>query len=1343
KSKVWLEANAIESDREQLCNNRKRVETRRIQKDQAREAREARERFKREHGLEDTEDQERGGERDRGVTLGQGVIVEEVSVGSEDDATIYAPAPLDFALEERGREGGIGGERRKPRSLAVSVSTSPTGEQQSTSLVPIGDTATLGYAQSNALGAVNRALVGDGAGPDVGIFFSGSITVPSLSRPRTAHPNRLLSAGVEGSGMLSSKPSPVPFVTPAPSPLARRNRQREGEGERERERERDSLSRSEDTPPLTPTLMSHSASAQSVHSVVGTQTQNMAQEKMMLSAIHKMYNINASRNRRVHLLMLYLLERCLLSEGKPRSDIQHILTFLADLRVGQLFDRDAVHNTELNSRKVLSDSMQREFGALLDMYAAETQSLEGGPASATARRDYDKPDWGKGERKEDSADERHMIERVVRAFFSERRQGSQAPQNSGSRYSKDFTEIRMLGEGGFGKVVAAHHIIERRDYAIKMVPIKHDKWELTKEETQLRMSREVAALSLIHSPYVVRYYACWIEDQKIVIDDDEDGVSRLGDTRNTAVYSVNDLNELPDVDSLGRPYGGTARGDSMLMCDSMGMDSHPFRNAGIGRGARPKVLGPMGAGRERDLTRERAQMRERGRDRERPFAPFDSDSESESDDYSAPRPLAPFRPIGHQLGYSVDSDGEKDNENLGWTDASESEGLDDTCTPSGACTPSLMDEGFGDSALGLPFAGALPLGTDETEWQDMARGSDDSEGGEMVFANDLNEPYEPSPVDLDRDTTDESEYTLGEGKEKSTTMLYIQMELCDPHTLRDAIDKRTLGQEPHERWRICRQMAEGLADIHSAKMIHRDLKPENIFLTSIGHNVKIGDLGLSRAITDEGLALPEDRSTADTPQTHVSESPMLRGLDRLDRMASPGVSPMGKASPAADKAQKKKANLTTGVGTVAYMAPELQGGTNTGTYDGKVDIYALGIIFLEVWYMFSTYMHRVNVLENLRISHTLPEEFENNCPSQAYLIKWCTHEDPKKRPTITELLMDTHLPLIDVEVVQTATRAVESPFCPPELKRGMVSAVFRSCLGDEKDEETELQEQAIDMCPTVSHHGDDMDSPDTHMGQRTTEEETCFYQMDVVAHTRRHMELAGAVPHPLPTHVCHMQEHLRSVPLLLENGSLVHAPLNPAVLCAARMNDTHVSHRAVPLTRYSITEMCSANREMLASLDVYRPIHRWYSATSPSSCDSPSDTGSMSPAAVSAGILSVSEAIASCYDIVRSLPMLVPQNARMVLSLWHPMLPMWLLEAADVRVSDAASVESLECGLSKAVVQRSLECASCHYIKPTILSTLYGGRTVQMCLDDLDRHFTRRDNQPLFGPELSAFMDTI
>ena len=53
-------------------------------------------------------------------------------------------------------------------------------------------------------------------------------------------------------------------------------------------------------------------------------------------------------------------------------------------------------------------------------------------------------------------------------------------------------------------------------------------------------------------------------------------------------------------------------------------------------------------------------------------------------------------------------------------------------------------------------------------------------------------------------------------------------------------------------------------------------------------------------------------------------------------------------------------------------------------YNSKVDIYALGLVFFELKYPFSTMMERVMTLQNIK-KHKYPERFVRELPEEVGL----------------------------------------------------------------------------------------------------------------------------------------------------------------------------------------------------------------------------------------------------------------------------------------------------------------------------------------------------------------------
>ncbi|XP_006275944.1 eIF-2-alpha kinase GCN2 [Alligator mississippiensis] len=280
------------------------------------------------------------------------------------------------------------------------------------------------------------------------------------------------------------------------------------------------------------------------------------------------------------------------------------------------------------------------------------------------------------------------------------------------------------------------------------------------------------------------------------------------------------------------------------------------------------------------------------------------------------------------------------------------------------------------------FSGANQESSDDDDDDDDGGGvfsqsflpTTDSES-EIIFDNEGENSKSPS---LNEEHSEKNSHSEENKVSVVQTIhyLYIQMEYCEKSTLRDTIDQ-ALCEDTSRLWRLFREILDGLAYIHEKGMIHRDLKPVNIFLDSEDH-VKIGDFG---------LATDHPANTADSKQ----------GEDHSDGSLT-------KPDPSG--------NLTGMVGTALYVSPEVQGSTKS-TYNQKVDLFSLGIIFFEMSYHpMSTASERIFVLSQLRLpTIVFPEDFDEvKHAKQRLVISWLLNHDPAARPTAMELLKSEHLP---------------------------------------------------------------------------------------------------------------------------------------------------------------------------------------------------------------------------------------------------------------------------------------------------------------------------------------------
>uniref|UniRef100_A0A0A8Y726 Protein kinase domain-containing protein n=1 Tax=Arundo donax TaxID=35708 RepID=A0A0A8Y726_ARUDO len=184
--------------------------------------------------------------------------------------------------------------------------------------------------------------------------------------------------------------------------------------------------------------------------------------------------------------------------------------------------------------------------------------------------------------------------------------------------------------------------------------------------------------------------------------------------------------------------------------------------------------------------------------------------------------------------------------------------------------------------------------------------------------------------------SDESEFNLHGPK-----YVLIHMEFCC-RTVKEilVVGEREINLE--QSWTLFENIAQAVRCVHQKGAIHRDLKPGNIFVGAAGE-IKIGDFGhacWARNYIDGQEGTPD------------------RGSD-------------------------------------LYAAPELDHGQVTD----RVDIYSLGVIFLEIFYPFKSDHERYCLLKDLK-SSKYPTDFVGD----TLLLKKLTAICPSDRPLANDIL---------------------------------------------------------------------------------------------------------------------------------------------------------------------------------------------------------------------------------------------------------------------------------------------------------------------------------------------------
>ncbi|XP_032110832.1 LIM domain kinase 1 isoform X2 [Sapajus apella] len=181
-------------------------------------------------------------------------------------------------------------------------------------------------------------------------------------------------------------------------------------------------------------------------------------------------------------------------------------------------------------------------------------------------------------------------------------------------------------------------------------------------------------------------------------------------------------------------------------------------------------------------------------------------------------------------------------------------------------------------------------------------------------------------------------------------------------TLRDIIKSMDSQYPWSQRVSFAKDIASGMAYLHSMSIIHRDLNSHNCLVRE-NKNVVVADFGLARRMVDEKTQ-PED----------------LRSLKKPDR--------------------KKRYTV---VGNPYWMAPEM---INGRSYDEKVDVFSFGIVLCEI-------IGRVNADPDylprtmdfgLNVRGFLDRYCPPNCPPSFFPITvHCCDLDPEKRPSFVKL----------------------------------------------------------------------------------------------------------------------------------------------------------------------------------------------------------------------------------------------------------------------------------------------------------------------------------------------------
>lgn len=153
------------------------------------------------------------------------------------------------------------------------------------------------------------------------------------------------------------------------------------------------------------------------------------------------------------------------------------------------------------------------------------------------------------------------------------------------RYAREFSELEIVGKGGYGKVFKAKHKLDGSFYAVKRIPVSPTKLAKIQQhgsEELENMLQEVRSLARFDHTNVVRYHNAWLEFTTAPIDETIVPASTLlREDRlleNVAATSA----ELPSQDGLHMNFDDLSLGDPFERANDSYGDGIVFETSDTG-----------------------------------------------------------------------------------------------------------------------------------------------------------------------------------------------------------------------------------------------------------------------------------------------------------------------------------------------------------------------------------------------------------------------------------------------------------------------------------------------------------------------------------------------------------------------------------------------------------------------------------------------------------------------------------------------------------------------------------------------------------------------------------------
>ena len=552
------------------------------------------------------------------------------------------------------------------------------------------------------------------------------------------------------------------------------------------------------------------------------------------------------------------------------------------------------------------------------------------------------------------------------------------------RLLKTFKDFQFIGKGGFGVVFKATNKIDESQYAIKVMKIDLD---LKEEKEDLKVIQEIKTMLKFKKKNIVRYKTCWFEfNQKRVKKKRERAMSleeryspsidfnnnflekgekkiknRLNKHLKTPLERIQSISkELKLAEKQNNAQKNKKRKKSIIWdsddeesdADSLGAN----KNYAIKEEGEDNYINLDDDENESDIDNinenskketkedllENDEIYENGNDN-------DNDNDNNENNYKKKNQKNRNR---IDINSSDNSKKNKNNELSNNDDDDESD--EDEYEYDDLKNNNYFKESS-SKIIDNTSSNDIHLEKDSENnsifEEEIRKEKEELNEQKLKYNDEINDLKEEN-LDSDDDfKNNNSEDGLGISKKKRNKKnkkypiyFVIQMEYCSGCPMNYYLSHRKKVPSKKLTTYMLYQMCKAVKHIHEGNIIHRDLKPGNIFIID-DYLIKIGDFGLAL--------------------------------------------------------NSKSAEYNQG-GTYLYQSPEQ---INNQPYDEKIDIFALGVILVELVSKFNTEFERIETLQGLKKS-IYPEYLKEEHLKEYNLVKKLTRLNPKERPNIKDIFKD-------------------------------------------------------------------------------------------------------------------------------------------------------------------------------------------------------------------------------------------------------------------------------------------------------------------------------------------------